>query len=150
MKKHFLLLILIAFVVTSNAQQQAPPPRPPMGQGTRGGHFQGRAERGPEKEKIEMFKVQFITKKLELTNSEAELFWPVYESHKKAMKEIIQNKANDEIQLQESILNARKKFKNDLKPVLKSEERINEALKIDREFLQKVRHEMMRRKGFQS
>jgi hypothetical protein len=34
-----------------------------------------------------------------------------------------------------------------LKPILKSEERINEALKVDREFLKKVRFEMMRRKG---
>jgi hypothetical protein len=48
------------------------------------------------------------------------------------------------------MLNARKKYKNDLKPVLKSEERVNEALKLDREFLQKIRHEMIRRKGFQS
>jgi len=59
-------------------------------------------------------------------------------------------KSNDEIQIQEDILLARKKYKNELKPVLKSDERVNEALKIDREFLQKIRGEMMRRKGFQS
>jgi hypothetical protein len=125
--------------VATNAQ-------PPRGEG--GGGLPGRGSKGAMKEKIEMFKVQFITKKLALTTAEAEAFWPVYEAQKKAMKEIIVTKSGDEIQLQEAILNARKKYKADLKPVLKTEERINEALKIDREFLRKVRNEMNRRKGF--
>ena len=62
------------------------------------------------------------------------------------MKEIIETKSNEEIQLQEAILSARKKFKSDLKPVLKSEERVNDALKIEREFLKKMRNEMNKRK----
>jgi hypothetical protein len=149
MKKNLLMIVLLAIAISSNAQQPAPP-RPPMGQAPRGGRFQGRGPKGANKGKIEMFKVQFISKKLSLSTNEAEMFWPVYEAHKKAMKEITKNKMNDEIQLQEAILISRNKFKNDLKPVLKSEERVNEALKVDREFLQKMRHEMMRRKGFQS
>ncbi len=149
MKNIIALFVLLALAITTNAQQPAPP-RPPMGQGPRDGRFMGRGGRGGNKEKIEMFKIQFITEKLALTTSEAEQFWPVYESHKKATQEIIANKSTDEIQLQEAMLNARKKFKNDLKPVLKTDERVNEALKVDREFLKKVRFEMMRRKGFQS
>lgn len=142
MKKVFLLLVIAVFTNTVNAQQPEPPrpPRPPMERGPR----------GENKEKIEMFKIQFITEKLALTKAEAELFWPVYEFNKKAMKEILDNRSNDEIQLQENVLAARKKYKNELKPILKSDERVNEALKIDREFLQKIRGEMMRRKGFRS
>jgi hypothetical protein len=142
MKKVFLLLVIAVFTNTVNAQQPEPPrpPRPPMERGLR----------GENKEKIEMFKIQFITEKLALTKAEAELFWPVYEVNKKAMKEILDNRTNDEIQLQENVLAARKKYKNELKPILKSDERVNEALKIDREFLQKIRGEMMRRKGFRS
>ena len=34
-----------------------------------------------------------------------------------------------------------------LKPILKTDERVNEALKVDREFLRRVRFEMFRRKG---
>jgi len=97
-----------------------------------------------------MFKVEFITKNLALTSEEAPIFWPVYEAHQKAMKEIVENKAQDEIQVQEAMLAARKKFKSELMPILKSEERVNQALKIDREFLHKIRSEMMRRKGFQA
>jgi hypothetical protein len=142
MKKYFLFFVVLALTISTNAQQnrQPRPPRPPMENG----------QRAEKREKIEMYKIQFITEKLSLTKSEAEQFWPVYEAHKNAMREIMDKKLNDEILVQEEILSARKKYKNELKPVLKSEERVNEALKIDREFLQKIRGEIMRRKGFQS
>lgn len=142
MKRFFLFFVVLTLAISTNAQQNRlpRPPRPPMDRGAR----------GENKEKIEMYKIQFITEKLALTKAEAEQFWPVYEAHKNAMKEIMDNRSNDEIQVQEDILSARKKYKNELKPVLKSDERVNEALKIDREFLQKIRGEMMRRKGFQS
>jgi flagellar motility protein MotE (MotC chaperone) len=142
MKKYFLFFVVFALAISTNAQQnrQPRPPRPPMENG----------QRAEKREKIEMYKIQFITEKLSLTKSEAEQFWPVYEAHKNAMREIMDKKLNDEILVQEEILSARKKYKNELKPVLKSEERVNEALKIDREFLQKIRGEIMRRKGFQS
>ena len=61
----------------------------------------------------------------------------------------IQEKKADEIALQEAILAIRKKYKKDLTPVLKSEDRVNLALKVDRELLNKMRNEMMRRKRLQ-
>ncbi len=148
MKNIILGLAMMAISTSTFAQQPPPPPRPPMDQGPRGGRFGRRGDMGPNKEKIEMFKVDFFTKKLSLTTAEAELFWPVYEAHRKTAKEIMDNKSNDEIQVQEAMLAARKKFKADLKPVLKTDERVNDALRIDREFLQEIRQEMMRRKGF--
>jgi len=102
------------------------------------------------REKIELYKVQFITEKLNLSKSEAEDFWPVYNDHRKAVEAIIANRTGDEIQMEEAMLVAKKKYKNDLKPVLKTEERINEALKVEREFLKTIRFEMMRRKGIGS
>lgn len=134
MKKIFLVCFAATITILANAQ-------PPQGQG-------GGRGRGPGKEKIELYKIQFITEKLALTTAEAEAFWPVYEAQKKVMKDIIDTKSNDEIQMQEAILAARKKYKTDLKPVLKTDERINQALKVEREFLKKMRGEMNRRKGF--
>ena len=143
MKKQLLLLVFISFSLVTIAQE--PPRRPFMERRMQERGFQ--ENRKEVREKMELFKIQYITKELNLTPSEAEQFWPVYEIQNKAVQEILQNKAGDEIQLQESLLAVRKKYKNDLKPILKSEERINEALKVDREFLKKVRFEMMRRKG---
>jgi hypothetical protein len=145
MKKRLLILLFIAFSMNSIAQQN-PPRRPFLEKRMQqdGGDKEGK------KEKMELLKVQFITKELALSSEEAQQFWPVYETYKKAVQETIASKSGDEIQLQEAILSIRKKYKHDLKPILKSEDRVNTALKVDREFLNKVRFEMMRRKGLQS
>ena len=141
MKKIFLLCFMAFTTLMTMAQ-------PPKGDG--GGRGPGKGGNRPGKEKIEMFKIQFITEKLALTTAEAEAFWPIYEAQKKVMKDIVETKSTDEIQLQEAILNARKKYKADLKPVLKTEERINDALKAERDFLKKMRGEMNKRKGFRA
>jgi len=100
--------------------------------------------------RIELLKIQFINQRLALTTEEAEKFWPVYEENKLAVMEIIKTKMNDEILLQEAMLNAKKKYRNNLKPILKTDDRLNEALKVDREFLKQVRGEMIKRKGVRS
>jgi hypothetical protein len=140
------LLSLFAFMLTmlfANAQQRPmhrkgamPPPPPPM-------------EERMSKEKraqLESFKIQFITKKLNLTSEEAEKFWPIYNEQKDATRKLMQERKEDEIALQEAMLVIRKKYKKDLTPILKSEDRVNLALKVDRELLNKMRNEMMRRK----
>jgi hypothetical protein len=111
--------------------EMPPPPRPLTKQ---------------QREKLELFKIQFITKKLDLTPAEAEKFWPLYNEQKDASQKLMQEKKEDEIEFQEAMLVIRKKFKKDLMPVLKTEERVNLALKVDRELLNKMRNEMMRRK----
>ncbi len=107
-----------------------PPPRPMTKQ---------------QREKLELFKIQFVTKKLDLTPAEAEKFWPLYNEQKDASQSLMQTAKEDEIAFQEAMLVIRKKFKKDLMPILKTEERVNLALKVDRELLNKMRNEMMRR-----
>ncbi len=136
MKRMLMVLTVIVCSFAANAQR---------GPGPKEGKRHGRM--GQMKDKIEMYKIQFFTEKLNLTPNEAVQFWPIYEAHKKEMKEIMQSKTNDEIGLQEATLNARKKYKNDLKAIFKNEDRINEALKLDREFMKKVQAEMLKRRG---
>ena len=153
------MIIHASVMAQPNTDRRQGPPPPPPREDERGDH-RGRDHRGPgprkgekmrpeQKEKIEMFKIQFITKNLELTSKEAEGFWPVHEAHKKEMQEIIKTKMSDEILLQEAMLNARKKYKADLLPVLKTEERVNKALRVERDFLYKMRHEVSRRRGWE-
>jgi hypothetical protein len=148
MKKILCLLTFIVTVFIAQAQgrtmygqnrppmrdrqgMEMPPPRPMTKQ---------------QREKLELFKIQFITKKLDLTPAEAEKFWPLYNEQKEASQNLMQAKKDDEIEFQEAMLLIRKKFKKDLMPILKTEERVNLALKVDRELLNKMRNEMMRRK----
>jgi len=161
MKKiiYFLLMgmIIHASVIAqpnTDRRQGPPPPPPPPREHERGDHRgpgprKGERMRPEQREKIEMFKIQFITKNLELSAREAEGFWPVHEAHKKAMQEIIKTKMNDEIFLQEAMLASRKKYKADLLPVLKTEERVNKALRVERDFLYKMRHEVSKRRGWE-
>lgn len=138
------ILFLFSFIVTvfvaqaqeqpmngRNMQQQPPPPRPMNKE---------------QRERLELFSIQFITKKLNLTPAEAEKFWPVYNEQKAASRNLMQTAKEDEIAFQEAMLVIRKKFKKDLMPILKSEERVNLALKVDRDLLNRMRNEMMRRK----
>ena len=138
----------------TDRRQGPPPPPPPPREHERGDHRgpgprKGERMRPEQREKIEMFKIQFITKNLELSVREAEGFWPVHEAHKKEMQEIIKTKMSDEILLQEAMLNARKKYKTDLLPVLKTEERVNKALRVERDFLHKMRNEVSKRRGWE-
>ena len=99
-----------------------------------------------QRERLELFSIQFITKKLDLTPTEAEKFWPLYNEQKEASRNLMQTAKQDEIAFQEAMLVIRKKFKKDLMPVLKTEKRVNLALKVDRDLLNKMRNEIMRRK----
>ena len=139
--------IVTVFVAQAQGRTMYGQKRPPMREG------QGMEMPPPprpmtkeQKERLESFRIQFITKKLDLTPAEAEKFWPVYNEQKEASHNLIQAKKEDEIEFQEAMLVIRKKFKKDLMPILKTEERVNLALKVDRELLNKMRNEMMRRK----
>ena len=146
MKKLIFILLCIVSLVQVNAQDpQRPQGPPPRKNQMRQEQMMERREKGGNK-RIELLKIQFINKKLALTTEEAEKFWPVYEENKLSLMEIFKTKMNDEILFQEAMLNAKKKYKNNLKPILKTDERLNEALKVDRDFLREMRGEMMKRK----
>ena len=139
MKKILCLFSFILTVFVAQAQEQPmngqnmqpPPPR---------------AMNKEQRQRLELFSIQFITKKLNLTPAEAEKFWPVYNEQKAASRNLMQTAKEDEIAFQEAMLVIRKKFKKDLMPILKTEERVNLALKVDRDLLNRMRNEMMRRK----
>ena len=147
------ILCLFSFIVTVFVAQAQGRPingqnRPPMRdrQGMEMPPPPPRSMTKEQREQLELFKIQFITKKLDLTPAEAEKFWPLYNEQKDASQSLMQEKKDDEIAFQEAMLVIRKKFKKDLMPILKTEERVNLALKVDRELLNKMRNEMMRRK----
>jgi hypothetical protein len=149
MKKILCLLSIIVTVFVAQAQE-----RPMNGQSRPAMRNRQGIERQlpqrqmtkEQRERLELFSIQFITKKLDLTPTEAEKFWPLYNEQKEASRNLMQTAKQDEIAFQEAMLVIRKKFKKDLMPILKTEERVNLALKVDRDLLNRMRNEMMRRK----
>ena len=125
------ILCLFSFIVTVFvAQAQGRPMngqnRPPMRdrQGMEMPPPPQRPMTKQQREKLELFKIQFVTKKLDLTPAEAEKFWPLYNEQKDASQSLMQTAKEDEIAFQEAMLTIRKKFKKDLsEPGFKSRQR---------------------------
>ena len=92
-------------------------------------------------------KMAFVTKQLSLTNEEAQKFWPVYYSYSTELRKTRQAKKNgDVLEMEEAMLNVRKKYRTEFKKVLNTDERVNKALTVDRDFLNVVRKEVQQRK----
>ena len=136
MKKIILSFLVSFFVVTVTMAQ--PPERPmgPRGKGSR-----------PSRENIEALKVAFMTKHLNLTIDEAQKFWPAYNACFEELKKARQEKKEDILAFEEAALNIRKKYKNDFKKALGSDERVNKAMGADRAFMGMLREELENRKG---
>jgi hypothetical protein len=136
MKKIILSFLVSFFVVAVTIAQ--PPERPmgPRGKGSR-----------PSRENIEALKVAFMTKHLNLTIDEAQKFWPAYNACFEELKKARQEKNEDILAFEEAALNIRKKYKNDFKKALGSDERVNKAMGVDRAFMGMIREELENRKG---
>jgi hypothetical protein len=138
MKKIVLSFLFSFFVVAVTLAQ--PPERPmgPRGKGPR-----------PSKENVEALKVAFITKHLNLNAEEAQKFWPAYNACFEELKKARQEKKDDVLAFEEAALNIRKKYKNDFKKALGSDERVNKAMGADRAFMSMIKDELQHRRGEQ-
>lgn len=76
-----LLLLCLAISMTAFSQEPGNPQKDP----------EPKKGPGPKKEKIEALRVAYITKQLDLNESEAQTFWPVYNEYQKKMEELRKN-----------------------------------------------------------
>jgi hypothetical protein len=136
MKKIIFSFLLSMFVVVISSAQPQERPMGPRGKGPR-----------PSKENVEALKVAFITKYLNLNVDEAQKFWPAYNACTEELKKVRQEKKDDVLAFEEAALNIRKKYKNDFKKALGSDERANKALAADRAFMGMIKEELQNRKG---
>jgi len=138
MKKIVLSFLFSFFVVAITLAQ--PPERAmgPRGKGPR-----------PSKENVEALKVAFITKHLNLNVEEAQKFWPAYNACFEELKKARQEKKDDVLAFEEAALNIRKKYKNDFKKALGSDDRVNKAMGADRAFMSMIKDELQHRRGDQ-
>ena len=138
MKKIVLSFLFSFFVVAIILAQ--PPERAmgPRGKGPR-----------PSKENVEALKVAFITKHLNLNVEEAQKFWPAYNACFEELKKARQEKKDDVLAFEEAALSIRKKYKNDFKKALGSDDRVNKAMGADRAFMSMIKDELQHRRGDQ-
>ncbi len=134
------LLFIILIGVAAIAQAQEPPP-------PRMGRMQGAPPPPPpgERPNIEAIKVAYITKQLNLSAEEAQKFWPVHNAYMSELRKARDANREAELAFEEQALSIRKKYNNDFKKILNGDERVNTVFKLDRNFNDMMRQEMMKR-----
>jgi hypothetical protein len=127
MKKLFSVLVLLSCLAL-----------PAMSQG--GGALK---RQGPD---IETWKSVYITRRLNLTTEEAQKFWPIYNAYSAEVHQAYFNyrSNNNEIQLDESLLNIRKKYSVEFTRAL-SFGKVNDFFRAEKDFNVLVLKEQQRR-----
>jgi hypothetical protein len=81
--------------------------------------------------------VEYIQDKLGLNKSEAERFQPLFMDYLRQLRNTKQEFKNDRLVLQQKIIEARLRFREQVKPVI-GEKRSNDVFTYEREFVEKV------------
>ena len=109
--------------------------------------FAGFTIRAQNGNRLEALKIAYITNKLNLSPEEAQKFWPIYNQYALEIKVTRLKAVNNntsEIELDESLLNIRKKYSVLFSQVLPPE-KVDTFFKSEKEFGHFVEKEMERR-----
>jgi hypothetical protein len=98
--------------------------------------------------RLEAYKIAYLTKKLNLTPQEAQQFWPIYNQYQQEIKSArsdLKSNRPDEIQMEEKMLNIRKKYNSQFSKAL-NPEKVNTLYKSEKEFGHMVQKELIERR----
>ena len=90
---------------------------------------------GKNSEKVEALYVAYMTKQLNLTEDEAQKFWPIHTQYDKDLTEVEKN--DNELERQQNALNVKKKYQDRFIKVLGAD-RTNQFFKTDAEFRKRM------------
>ncbi len=113
--------------------------------------FNGWAQDGDQKDganKLEALKIAYLTKKLDLSTEEAQRFWPVYNKYADEIRKVrVEQKDKNlpEIDVEDRILNIRKKYNGEFSKAL-SPEKANIFFRSEKEFGGFIQRELQERR----
>ena len=103
------------------------------------------ADTGNGREKIKMLEIGYLTRQLQLSSSEAERFWPLFNEYRKELRTVVRDRnINDNLERQQKALDIRKKYRKDFSSIL-DEERGQKVYEAEDRFKTMVRREMQQR-----
>lgn len=106
-------------------------------------------EEQKELNRLQAYKIAFLTRKLNLSPDEAQKFWPIYNKYEDELRAVrIENRQNktSEIVTEEKILNIRKKYNEEFSKALPNE-KVNTLFRSEREFSNIVQKEFLERRN---
>jgi hypothetical protein len=95
--------------------------------------------------KIEGIKVEYMNKELNLTPEEAKKFWPVYNNYFSEIRQARKTHANDEVAFEENVVEIRKKYKDNFKRILNSDNRVNGVFVSEKNLRDMLKKELQNR-----
>jgi hypothetical protein len=98
-------------------------------------------------ERLQALKIAYLTRKLDLSPEEAQRFWPIYNKYTDEIRAIHQEqkaKPGPEIDVEEKILNVRKKYNAEFSKALPAE-KVNTLFRSEKDFGNLVQREQERR-----
>jgi len=113
--------------------------------------FNGWAQDGDQKDganKLEALKIAYLTKRLDLSTEEAQRFWPVYNKYAEEIKRVrVEQKDKNlpEIEVEDRILNIRKRYNGEFSKAL-SPEKANTFFRSEKEFGGFIQRELQERR----
>ena len=100
----------------------------------------------PGQGKLEAYRIAYFTNRLKLTPEETQRFWPIFNKYESEIRtNRIESKQATEIEREEKEIQIRKKYFEQFSQVL-NKDRADRVFKVDREFRDGVRRELMERK----
>ena len=96
-------------------------------------------------EKMKSIVIAYITEELDLTPTEAQNFWPVFNQYQNDIKTARKN-FTDELELEEQVLNIRKSYKLKFKAANINDQKINKLFKVEKMLVQKVKQNLQQRR----
>jgi hypothetical protein len=106
---------------------------------------------------IEAVKVAFITQKIDLSSSQAEKFWPIYQDYQREIREVFKqrkearnqkngnDKVDGELDFEGRLLEVRKKYKQEFSKVIPPE-KVLQFYSAEREFRETMIKELKERR----
>lgn len=89
---------------------------------------------GQRIEKIQALKIAFLTQKLDLTSTEAEKFWPIYNEYEHELNNLrLNNRNGDVLDNEQKLLNIKKKYSPSFEKVL-GPQKLNKFFNAEKEF----------------
>jgi hypothetical protein len=96
--------------------------------------------------KVEVIKMAYITRDLNLTPQEAQNFWPVYNNYQNEIRQARNQYPNDEVKFEKKVVEIKERYQGNFKKVLgNNSQRVNKVYTTERQFNNTLRNELNNR-----
>lgn len=102
-----------------------------------------------DNQRIEVIKMAYISRELNLSPQEAQNFWPVYNNYQNELKQARLQYPDNEIEYEKKAVEIKQHYQESFKKVLGSDnQRLNKVYTTDKKFRDMIRTELQNRQRF--